>query len=109
MTLVKAYLLRGQPFPALEPPAGQHVAAVLSGHARAEAVNLLALPLLGLISLEHLFAPLSVLRYLYHSSGILSRNAYGAQAITQTVSFRLYKKYAPSVKEKGRFFEYSGH
>ena len=54
VTLVKAYLLRGQPFPALEPPAGQHVAAVLSGPARAEAVNLLALPLLGLISLEHL-------------------------------------------------------
>ena len=54
MTLVKAYLLRGQPFPALEPPAGKYVPAVLGLHALTKTVNLLALPLLGLISLEHL-------------------------------------------------------
>ena len=46
--------LRGDGLAALEPSAGEHLAAAAGLHALAKAVNLAALPLFGLVSTEHL-------------------------------------------------------
>jgi len=46
-------ILRGDPLPALQPSASEHVPAVLGLHALTETMYLLALPFLGLVSTKH--------------------------------------------------------